>query len=86
MAEPTVLRLHDNQSFPDQLGYAVHQTVVQTMVHLKKDTVFMLKDVKSRSLNRFSTLFLPAGTLNQLLNRLSVVLKNFENLFVSSLV
>eukprot|EP00978_Attheya_sp_CCMP212_P038128 scaffold185797_cov40-Attheya_sp.AAC.1 len=35
MAEPTALRLHDNQSFPDQLGYAVHQTEVQTMVHLK---------------------------------------------------
>eukprot|EP00978_Attheya_sp_CCMP212_P042638 scaffold263418_cov28-Attheya_sp.AAC.1 len=39
MAEPTALRLHDNQSFPDQLGYAVHQTAVQTMAHLKKDTV-----------------------------------------------
>eukprot|EP00978_Attheya_sp_CCMP212_P010466 scaffold25367_cov54-Attheya_sp.AAC.1 len=36
MAEPTALRLHDNQSFPDQLGYAVHQTAVQTMAHLKK--------------------------------------------------
>eukprot|EP00978_Attheya_sp_CCMP212_P027905 scaffold94753_cov48-Attheya_sp.AAC.1 len=24
MAEPTALRLHHNQSFPDQLGYAVH--------------------------------------------------------------
>eukprot|EP00978_Attheya_sp_CCMP212_P025871 scaffold84063_cov36-Attheya_sp.AAC.3 len=35
MAEPTALRLHDNQSFPDQLGYAVHQTAVQTMVNLK---------------------------------------------------
>eukprot|EP00978_Attheya_sp_CCMP212_P004697 scaffold10264_cov51-Attheya_sp.AAC.1 len=34
MAEPTALRLHDNQSFPDQLGYAVHQTAVQTMAHL----------------------------------------------------
>eukprot|EP00978_Attheya_sp_CCMP212_P022459 scaffold67026_cov52-Attheya_sp.AAC.1 len=36
MAEPTALRLHDNQSFPNQLGYGVHQTAVQTMVHLKK--------------------------------------------------
>eukprot|EP00978_Attheya_sp_CCMP212_P024981 scaffold79493_cov48-Attheya_sp.AAC.1 len=35
MADPTALRLHDNQSFPDQLGYAVHQTAVPTMAHLK---------------------------------------------------
>eukprot|EP00978_Attheya_sp_CCMP212_P019114 scaffold53150_cov59-Attheya_sp.AAC.5 len=35
MAEPTELRLHNNQSFPDQLGYAVHQMAVQTMAHLK---------------------------------------------------
>eukprot|EP00978_Attheya_sp_CCMP212_P005512 scaffold12361_cov60-Attheya_sp.AAC.1 len=35
MAEPTALRLHDNQSFTDQLGYAVHQTAVQTMAHQK---------------------------------------------------
>eukprot|EP00978_Attheya_sp_CCMP212_P016452 scaffold43089_cov50-Attheya_sp.AAC.2 len=35
MAEPTALRLHDNQSFPDKLGYAVRQTAVQTMAHLK---------------------------------------------------
>eukprot|EP00978_Attheya_sp_CCMP212_P043737 scaffold290545_cov47-Attheya_sp.AAC.1 len=44
MAEPTALRLHDNQSFPDQLGYAVHQMAVQTMAHLKKDTVLKKRD------------------------------------------
>eukprot|EP00978_Attheya_sp_CCMP212_P029028 scaffold101757_cov53-Attheya_sp.AAC.1 len=41
MAEPTALRLHDNQSFPDQLGYAVHQTALQTMAHLKPKCVFL---------------------------------------------
>eukprot|EP00978_Attheya_sp_CCMP212_P031651 scaffold120540_cov55-Attheya_sp.AAC.1 len=43
MVEPMALRLHNNQSFPDQLGYAVHQTAVQTMAHLKKDTVLILR-------------------------------------------
>eukprot|EP00978_Attheya_sp_CCMP212_P034466 scaffold144502_cov41-Attheya_sp.AAC.1 len=37
MAEPTALRLNDNQPFPDQLGYAVHQTAVQMVEHLKGD-------------------------------------------------
>eukprot|EP00978_Attheya_sp_CCMP212_P019729 scaffold55554_cov58-Attheya_sp.AAC.2 len=35
MAEPMALRLHDNQSFQDQLGTAVHPTEVQPMAHLK---------------------------------------------------
>eukprot|EP00978_Attheya_sp_CCMP212_P020059 scaffold57042_cov52-Attheya_sp.AAC.2 len=44
MAEPMALQLHDNQSFTDQLGYVVHQTAVQTMAHLKKDTVLKSED------------------------------------------
>eukprot|EP00978_Attheya_sp_CCMP212_P008325 scaffold19604_cov60-Attheya_sp.AAC.2 len=49
MAELTALRLHDNQSFPDQLGYAVHQTAVETMAHLKKDTSLTAYDEVRRS-------------------------------------
>eukprot|EP00978_Attheya_sp_CCMP212_P028205 scaffold96820_cov54-Attheya_sp.AAC.4 len=41
MAEPTVLRLRNNQSFTDQIGYAVHQTAVQTMAHLKPKCAFL---------------------------------------------
>eukprot|EP00978_Attheya_sp_CCMP212_P011245 scaffold27613_cov45-Attheya_sp.AAC.1 len=41
MAEPMALRLHDNQSFLNQLGYAVHQTAVQTMAHLKPKCAFL---------------------------------------------
>eukprot|EP00978_Attheya_sp_CCMP212_P031969 scaffold122791_cov33-Attheya_sp.AAC.3 len=41
MVEPTALRLHDNQSYSDQLGYAVHQTAVQTMAHLKPKCPFL---------------------------------------------
>eukprot|EP00978_Attheya_sp_CCMP212_P014276 scaffold36321_cov63-Attheya_sp.AAC.4 len=50
MAEPTALRLHDNRSFPDQLGYAVHQTEVQTMAHLK---VFQRPKPKCAFLERY---------------------------------
>jgi hypothetical protein len=39
MAEPTALRLNGNQSFPDQLGYALYQMAVQTMAHLKVKTI-----------------------------------------------
>jgi hypothetical protein len=34
MAEPTALRLHDNQPFQDQLGHAVHLLVAPTITHL----------------------------------------------------
>eukprot|EP00978_Attheya_sp_CCMP212_P023169 scaffold70299_cov37-Attheya_sp.AAC.1 len=35
MAEPTALRLHDNQSFQNQLGHAVHSFKLKTMAHLQ---------------------------------------------------
>eukprot|EP00978_Attheya_sp_CCMP212_P001123 scaffold2339_cov54-Attheya_sp.AAC.2 len=34
MAEPTALRLHDNQPFQDQLGHAVHLLEAPMMAHL----------------------------------------------------
>eukprot|EP00978_Attheya_sp_CCMP212_P021945 scaffold64618_cov53-Attheya_sp.AAC.2 len=34
MAEPTALRLHDNQPFQDQLEHAVHASKAPTMAHL----------------------------------------------------
>eukprot|EP00978_Attheya_sp_CCMP212_P000523 scaffold1048_cov59-Attheya_sp.AAC.5 len=34
MAEPTALRLHDNQPFRDQLGHAVYKLKAQTKAHL----------------------------------------------------
>eukprot|EP00978_Attheya_sp_CCMP212_P003809 scaffold8069_cov52-Attheya_sp.AAC.5 len=51
MAEPaTGLRFHDNQSFQDQLGYAVHPSKYQTMVHFKP----MLVSLVGHHLRKFS--------------------------------
>eukprot|EP00978_Attheya_sp_CCMP212_P045564 scaffold351237_cov83-Attheya_sp.AAC.1 len=61
MAEPSMaLRLHDNQSFQDQLGHVVHPLKVQTMAHLKesscKDMVLTAKCLNMKT-------FLPVFTL-----------------------
>ena len=39
LSTTTALRLNGNQSFPDQLGYALYQMAVQTMAHLKVKTI-----------------------------------------------
>eukprot|EP00978_Attheya_sp_CCMP212_P035551 scaffold155264_cov49-Attheya_sp.AAC.4 len=59
MAEPTALRLHDNQPFQDQLEHAVHLMEEPTMAHL---TVFQRPKPKCAFLERYGVNQMDSGT------------------------